>query len=140
MTYTVHIDTVVTGRNTLAESVIEIGSRLELFVDDYLIDTLSGATRTMNKPSPQNVVMEFDKPWEGNSCNNFTVFKDEDIYRMYYRGSQVDYIKYDHSRRGAMTGLHTVVCYAESTDGINWEKPSLGLVEFDGSTLSLIHI
>ena len=53
---------------------------------------------------------------------------------MYYRGQQVDYIKYDHSRRGAMTVLHTVVCYAESTDGINWEKPSLGLVEFDGST------
>ena len=118
----------------MAESVIEIGSRLELFVDDYLIDTLSGATRTMNNPSPQNVVMKFDKPWEGNSCNQVTVIKDEDIYRMYYRGAQVDYIKYDHSRRGAMTVLHTVLCYAESTDGINWGKPSLGLVEFDGST------
>jgi hypothetical protein len=26
-----------------------------------------------------------------------------------------------------------VICYATSTDGVNWEKPSLGLVEFKGS-------
>ena len=27
-----------------------------------------------------------------------------------------------------------VCCYAESRDGIEWRKPSLGLIEFDGST------
>ena len=25
-------------------------------------------------------------------------------------------------------------CYAQSEDGMNWEKPALGVVEFDGST------
>ncbi len=25
------------------------------------------------------------------------------------------------------------ICYAESTDGIHWKKPTLGLIEFDGS-------
>ena len=27
----------------------------------------------------------------GNSCGYVTVFRDDDIYRMYYRGSRVDY-------------------------------------------------
>ncbi|WP_240928387.1 hypothetical protein [Thalassoroseus pseudoceratinae] len=43
---------------------------------------------------------------------------------MYYRGSQ---------HPAGKSATHQVVCYAESSDGINWTKPNLGLVEFDGS-------
>ena len=28
------------------------------------------------------------------------------------------------------------LCYAESIDGINWDKPDLNLVNFEGSTIS----
>lgn len=45
---------------------------------------------------------------------------------MYYRGSHYD----TKARRPAH---REVTCYAESRDGIHWEKPSLGLYEFDGS-------
>lgn len=89
---------------------INIGSKLELFVDDYLIDRLAGATRIMNKPLPQNVVMEFDKPWEGNCCSYVSVIKDGDTYRMYYRAAQVDYT------HGDMTMRHKAAAYAESKD------------------------
>ena len=106
---------------------IDIGSRLELFVDDHVVDTLSEATRTMHRPVPQDVVMTFDRPWEGNSCNYISVIEDGGVYRMYYRASQVDYTQ------GKMTNRHAFVGYAESTDGISWERPSLGLVEFGGS-------
>ena len=112
----------------MTESAIDIGSRLELFVDDYLIDTLAGATLNMHRPSPQNVVLRFDRPWEGNSCNYVSVIKDAGTYRMYYRSRQVDYTQ------GKMTNRRPQVGYAESNDGINWERPSLGLVEFEGST------
>jgi hypothetical protein len=111
----------------MTESTIDIGSRLELFVDDYLIDRLAGATLNIHSPSPQNVVLRFDRPWEGNSCNHVSVFKDADKYRMYYRSGQVDYTQ------GDMTKRHEVAGYAESSDGIRWEKPALGLVEFAGS-------
>ncbi len=111
----------------MTDSTIDIGSRLELFVDDYLVDTLAGATLTLHRPSPQNALLRFDRPWEGNSCNYFSVFKDAGTYRMYYRGAQVDYTQ------GKMTVRHTAVCYAESSDGIDWERPSLGLVDFEGS-------
>lgn len=109
-------------------SPINIGSRLELFVDDYLIDRMSGASLALHSPTPQDVALRFDQPWEGNSCNYPSVIKDVETYRMYYRGLQVDYTQ------GDMTVQHQNVCYAESSDGINWERPSLGLVEFAGST------
>ena len=110
------------------KGLADIGSRLELFVDDWLIDRLDGAERVLHSPVPQDVALVCDAPWEGNSSKQVTVFEDGGLYRMYYRGSQVDYAP------GEMTDRHQVTCYAESADGIRWEKPSLGLVEFDGST------
>jgi hypothetical protein len=37
-------------------------------------------------------------------------------------------------------GKTNLLCYAESTDGVNWQKPSLGLVEFRGSKANNIVI
>ena len=37
---------------------IDIGSRLELFVDDHVVDRLSEATRTIHRPVPQDVVAD----------------------------------------------------------------------------------
>jgi len=106
---------------------IDIGSRLELFVDDYLIDRLHEVAQVLHRPTPQNVALSLDEPWEGNSSAAFTIFQDGDIYRMYYRGLDIDWTKKDMNKH------REVICYAESTDGINFEKPSLGLVEFEGS-------
>ena len=113
----------------MGKGAIDIGSRVELFVDDYLIDRLNGTQLQLHPPVPQNVALEHDRPWEGNTCGYDTVFKDGDVYRMYYRGSHFDYVdgKGDDAHR-------EVYCYAESTDGIEWTRPSLGIVEFDGST------
>ena len=111
-----------------AQAPIDIGSRLELMVDDYLIDKLSGgAELRMHRPIARDVAVVHDKPWEGNVCCFHTVFRDGEIYRMYYRGSH---------RKGKMmseTGHPELVCYAESRDGKHWTKPELGIFEFDGS-------
>jgi len=111
-----------------AADTIHIGSRLELFVDDYLIDKMDGARLNLNRPTPREVTIVHDKPWEGNSCHYKTVFQDGELYRMYHRGSHVIYTE------GKVESTHhQVVCYAESKDGKHWTKPELGLVEFDGS-------
>ena len=111
----------------MSDTGIDIGSRLELFVDDHLIEQLSAAELRLHHPQPQNAALRFDAPWEGNSCGHVTVFQDGDIYRMYYRG-----LGYMFEAKSA---YHPpVCCYAESRDGIEWRKPSLGLIEFDGST------
>ena len=108
-----------------AAEPIDIGSRRELFVDDYLVERLSGsAALAVQKPAPREVVLVTDRPWEGSSCLYFTIFQDGDLYRMYYRGLQV---------RDGKPAHREVVCYAESRDGVKWTRPELGLVEFLGS-------
>ena len=105
-------------------SVIDIGSRLELLVDDYLIEKMEGVRLVLNKPVPREIAVDHDRPWEGNTSFYHTVFRDGNAFRMYYRGA--------HSG-GSDEFDHHVVCYAESGDGIRWTKPDLGLVEFNGS-------
>lgn len=108
---------------------IALGSRLELFVDDALIDRLAGASLKLHPPVRGEKVLEFDQPWEGSTCGFFTVIEDNGLFRLYYRGSANNPRGDDrHTTETPMT-----VCYAESRDGINWIKPKLGLVEFRGS-------
>jgi len=110
-----------------ASEPIEIGSRLELFVDRWLIDQLKGnAALKLHRPVPREVVLVTDEPWEGNTCAYYTIFQDGDVYRMYYRGSHFD----EKTRKSAH---REVTCYAESTNGVRWRKPKLGLFEFNGS-------
>lgn len=105
----------------------KIGSRLEPFVDDYLIDHVSGAVRwEVQRPEPKEVVLTADKPWEGNTSAYFTVFQDGERYRMYYRGAHFD-------EKAKKATHREVTCYAESTDGVRWTKPELGLFEYAGS-------
>jgi len=108
--------------------VIDIGSRRELFVDDLLIERLSGqAELGLHHPIPREVVFTADRPWEGNLLFHVTVFRDGDIYRMYYRGWHYD----ERARRASK---HKFICYAESRNATDWERPELGIVEFQGST------
>jgi hypothetical protein len=105
---------------------VDIGSRLELFVDDHLIgETKGDVHRQMIRPEPKEVVFETGEAWEGNTSGYYTVFQDGDLYRMIYRGWQHD---------EKMKAAHKeVTCYAESKDGIHWKKPKLGLFEWNGS-------
>lgn len=111
----------------IAAEPLDIGSRLELFVDDYVIGELQGDAKLhLHKPEPKQVVLVTGRPWEGNTCAYYTVFRDGDLFRMYYRGSHFD-------ERAGKPAHREVTCYAESRDGIHWEKPDLGLHEFAGS-------
>lgn len=103
---------------------VDIGSRLELFVDHTLIESLQGSRLVMHTPRPEDVVLRFDKPWEGRYCGYMTVLRDGEKYRMYYRGLPI---------AGADGSNNEVTCYAESPDGLRWCKPDLGLFEVRGT-------
>jgi hypothetical protein len=113
-----------------AAEPVAIGSRLELLVDDFLIDTMSGeAELELHHPTPREVVLVHDAPWEGSGCGYHTVFQDGDLYKMFYRGS---HITVEGGKLGR--GHEYVACIATSPDGIHWTKPELGVCEFQGST------
>jgi len=86
----------------------------------------------LHRPERREIVFKTDKPWEGNASGFQSVFADNGKFRMYYRG-----VHYGKSLGLPDTGLaqhEWVLCYAESTDGIHWTRPELGLCEFNGST------
>ncbi len=108
------------------QAPIALGSRRELFVDDFLIARLQGAELKMHQPEPREVALVCDQPWEGNTSAYFTLLRDDDRFRVYYRGWHFD----EKAKKWAHP---EVTCVAESRDGLTWEKPELGLFEFNGS-------
>ncbi len=115
---------------TATADPIDIASRRELFVDDHLIEKLTGEARLeLRHPQPREIVLVHDEPWEGTGSGYHSVFKDGDLYRMYYKAWHID------TSKGKLdTSRHPLYCcYAESDDGIHWRKPALGLHEFEGS-------
>jgi hypothetical protein len=119
-----------------AAQPLDIGSRLELFVDGYLIDAMRGLSLKLHSPQPAGTAISFDKPWEGNVSAYVTVINDGNRYRMYYRGSaDPRYIRRSALKPGEpeIPPHPEFTCYAESRDGIHWSKPSLELFKFNGS-------
>ena len=112
------------GRSDAAADVIDIGDRLELFVDHFLIDSLQGTRLRLHEPQPAGTALAFDRPWEGAHTGYVTVIQDGSLYRMYYRGLPVS---------GKDGSDQETTCYAESRDGISWTKPDLGLYEVAGT-------
>lgn len=108
---------------------LDVGSELQLMADPTLVGELgSGARLVLHHPMPQEVSLVMDRPWEGNAVNYMTAFRDGEVFRLYYRGADVQY-----SKDGYRETHREVTCYAESRDGIHWTKPVLGLFEFEGS-------
>lgn len=104
---------------------VDIGSRLELFIDGFMIDSMTpSATRRLHHPVPREVVIEFDKPWEGNTIAYLSLVDTGERVLMYYNANPL----FENER----VRQHT--CVIESSDGIHFTRPNLGLVDFHGST------
>ncbi|MBI3943951.1 MAG: hypothetical protein HY326_13115 [Chloroflexi bacterium] len=97
----------------------DIGTRWELFVDDWLIESMANTRLQLHQPVPQEVALKFDAPWEGAWSHYITMLQYGEEYRAYYRGWQPD--------------GQAVTAVATSKDGIVWQRPKLGLFEWDGS-------
>lgn len=107
----------------------------QLFLDEYLIESMTGAQQVLN-PSvkfPGNPILRQDRPWEGESITYRALIYDDKLqqFRLWYLTS----VPIDTDGDGkADNETSKRNCYAISKDGYHWEKPSLGLVEFQGST------
>lgn len=93
-----------------------------LFLDAMVTEESQGLKRVFYSAQKYsgNPVVPKDKAWEGWGPYVYgTVMWDEDRLKMWYQCI------------GGDSGGY--VCYAESTDGISWMKPNLGIFEYAGS-------
>ena len=104
---------------------VDIGSDRQLFVDDFWIDESNGAVRKLHSPVSQGVAIPGDKPWDKGNIWGMTIIKDDGRYRAWYRC--------DTEPETALTRSGNAAGYAESVDGIHWEKPNVGIFELNGS-------
>lgn len=106
--------------------VLDVGNRKQLFLEDnFIVESIVGIRYHMHQPvkHPKNPLIVADKPWEAFGLNYICgVMYDEEekIYKMWYVAVP-------------KTEKHVAHAYAISKDAINWIKPNLGLVEFNGS-------
>ena len=111
-----------------AAGPIEIGSRLEPLIDDFLIDRMSGdLSLKLHHPVRHPDAITLDRPWEGNNSGYATVLKDGDTFLFYYRGTGLAL------GEGSISGTHfATTCVMTSADGIHWTRPDLGFVTREG--------
>ncbi|MBQ7096478.1 MAG: hypothetical protein IJN96_00215 [Clostridia bacterium] len=100
---------------------------LQPFWDEYLVDTMhSDAILSSNRPERVGTCLRFDSPWEGKGSIAYNnILHDDGIYRMYYLTLFPEHLPKNDN-------FQSYICYAESTDGINWTKPNLGICAHQG--------
>ena len=103
---------------------INLGNRRELFVDHFLIEQLSGTQLRLHTPRDEGIALKFDVPWEGGFSGYVTIVQLRDKMRAYYRGKPIA------NKDGSDD---EVTCCAESTDGIHWTRPDVGVYEVQGT-------
>ena len=123
---------------------IEIGTTTQLFVDDLIVDEIHGVTSTLHQPAKYagNPIMTPLYPWEGRLALYGTVWRNEETgrFRMWYQGyggmgiSRMGDDISDSPWKGfdGRNLLYTIG-YATSDDGVFWERPNLGLIDYEGS-------
>ena len=98
-----------------------IGTDRQLFVDDFWTTDAKEVTRILHHPERREVAIAGEHPWE-QKISSAGFMRDGDRFRAWYRCAE------DEAK-----GTRLRIAYAESKDGIHWEKPNLGLFEFEGS-------
>jgi len=117
---------------------VKVTSTRYLFLDDQEIERVEGMRRVVNQPRKHegNPVVPADRPWESSASVYGTTFYDDaaGLFRMYYLvGCPTPGEWTDEKGERHPYPATTRVCYATSKDGVHWEKPDLGQVDFDGT-------
>lgn len=108
---------------------MDVGSRKQLFIDHKFIQSSEGVSLVMNPPvRTGEVIIDADAPWEKNLqlASYSNVIAEQGVVRIWY---SIVGNKHEPKQNPEFMGL----AYAESKDGIHFQKPILNLVEFEGS-------
>ncbi len=111
------------------DAALDVGNRKQLFFDSKFIESSSGVAHTVNAPARTGeMLVQADAPWEGglHVGSYSSVLKEDGKVRLWYNVLENEHRPHENPD-------FMCVAYAESTDGIHFEKPVLNLVEYKGS-------
>ncbi len=140
----------ISGANGAIEKSDDVPRRNRyLLLDSRIIEDTENAILTVGtvQKDKRNPLFKEDKPWEPRFDNVYcnVIYDEQDkLYKCWYspfiideRTTSTPTEKRNPESRDYMSsrprGREMGVCYAVSKDGIHWEKPELGLVEFNGN-------
>lgn len=112
-----------------ADEGLDVGNRKQLFFDSRFIESSSGVTHAVNPPMRTGeMLVQADGPWEsGLHVGSYSsVLKENGKVRLWYN-------LLENEHRPKENPDFMCVAYAESSDGIHFEKPVLNLVAYKGS-------
>lgn len=98
----------------------------QLFLDDHIVEGIEGIERALHQPVKQGPVLKAEASWEGICIAVFSPpmwIPEEGVFKQIYE------CRYQTSK--GKSGHRYAIALSE--DGVRWEKPNLGLVEFEGS-------
>ena len=121
-------------RSGNASQPIDIGDRKQLFIDSRFIAFQKATTLRLNPPQLQREnLLTAEHPWESARANHYSNLIYDQRFRLWYsaHASLTDFSKWAPGAKKFDAGR---TCYAESEDGIHFVKPSLGIVNVNGSS------
>jgi hypothetical protein len=121
----------------------DIGNRKQVFLDWRLIEAgygvaWGGQPTSWEMPYGVRIAVHpprleraplivADRPWETMINVYCTLLQDGGLFRLYYEA-------YHHDRREQSRDLKATLAVAESSDGVNWVKPNVNAIPFEGSS------
>ncbi len=123
-------------------SPLRVGHSPQYMVDGWIFSSSSGLQHTPDQLEvvSDGPIAEIDRPWEQGPdhlpLDSFWYDKEAGQFRAtYYAGPLTgDERLWKIGARSTITAYSTrYLCLTVSNDGVKWEKPDLGLVEYNGS-------
>jgi len=109
---------------------LQFGTEPILLIDESTVEDRWGVRRVINRPikDARNPLLMPDMPWEdGVGQPNVLYDEDAGLWRMWYTGidweaSAHQFVTHDWKPEH---GRVQFLCYAESDDGVHWQRPKL---------------
>jgi hypothetical protein len=111
-----------------------------LFIDDQIVDRIDNLARKLHQPEkfPGNAVVRPERRWENCAIQIRTTpawDPDEGRFKLIYlAAAEGPDPEVRLGVTGAPAGGESFYCLATSADGVNWEKPELGLYDYQALT------
>ncbi len=143
------------SNSNLDSTWLNIDTNRQIFFDDLMLEQVQDVKRVHHYPEKvgDNALIEPDQPWEHVtrfSTNAWNVIRDPEdgLFKCWYEDYAINFDKTARTWISETDGKICVdihgsnwpsrLCYAQSTDGIHWEKPALGIVKENGYDTNIV--